>query len=482
MRSLLVALALAMSWPAAAQPAPPCDACKRGDELIDRYGIATLRLLLPELLELSFTEPLTTAQYASIVGLRARTPVLGRLGALDETQLGLVAAALCRDPDNTCTAATVRALRCLADRCDVALPPSPKNIDVIVPETECEPRKRKRTPLLGVGFDLGTGVQRSSGANEGRTATIGISARIRISERLGVVARADRTDGRDEATDLDRDGNDDFASSSITRFSALAGPSLVLDSTRFEGSTRSIRLDLLGGYLSTRTLPDESGIAIGADLSLQLSVFRTGLRVVQGFGDASTATMLLAHFGIAIGSTPTHREEDSCPPRHRSSRLALGFELPVLGAGFSSQLGLLAGGFGTELLWHLIPPLDAVVHFDLVAFPRRERDRVLQQAALVGLRLDHGKRPRRKRTGWYSTLMAGVSHGADLEPSTVGTGPIIDAAIAWGGQDDETAGYVRLHSRFGLASSNVDYRAVFLSIGFEMRFDRSRWSDRDRTW
>ena len=482
MRLLIVALALLLSWPASAQPTPPCDACKRGDELIDRFGVASVRLLVPELLELSFDEPLTTTQYASVVALRATHPILGRLGALDDPQLALVAAALCRATDSSCTTATGRALRCLADRCEVTLPPPPKDADVIAPDTECEPPQRKRRPLLGVGFDLGTGIQRSNGTNEGRTTTVGISARIRFSDRFGVVARADRTDGRDVATDLDGDGNDDFQSSAITRFTALVGPSFVLDSTRLESSTRSIRLDLLGGYLATRTLPDESGIAIGADLSMQLSVFRTGVRVVQGFGDARTATMLLAHFGIAIGSTPTHRGEDTCPPRKRSSRLALGFEIPLLGGGFSSQLGVLAGGFGTELVWHLLPPLDAIVHFDIVGFPRKEADRVIHQAALIGLRLDHGKRPRTKRTGWYSTLMAGVTHGAVLEPSTVGTGPIVDAAIAWGAQDDETAGYVRLHSRFGLSSANVDYRAVFLSIGFEMRFDRQRWSDRDRTW
>lgn len=479
MRALL-ALALLLPWHASAQPA--CDPCWRGDALIDRFGIGAVRPLAAELLELSFVEPLAPDQYTAIIALRARVPALGRLGALDETELGLVAAALCHAADNDCTAATIRALRCLADRCEVALPPPPKNPDVIVPVSECQPPQRKKGPLLGVGFDWGTGVQRSRGANDGRTTTVGISARIRLSDRFGLVARADRTDGRDEATDENRDGIDDFQSSAITRFAALAGPSFVLDSTRYERTTRSVRLDVLGGYLSTRTLPDEKGLAIGADLALQLSVFRAGIRVVQGFGDASSATMLLAHIGIVAGSTPTHREEDSCPPRRRSSRFALGFELPLLGAGLSSELGLLAGGFGTELIWHLLSPLDAIVHLDLVAFPRNDKDRVLHQAALAGFRLDHGKRPRTKRSGWYSTLMAGVTHGAELEPSSVGTGPIIDASLAWGGQDDETAGYVRLHSRFGLSSANSDYRALFLSIGFEMRFDRRRWADRDRTW
>lgn len=480
MRCLLVIVLVVWAVPAGAQPpAPPT-----GDQLIDRFELAEVRRLAGELAALPTIEPLDEARFAAVVAYRARHPVLHRLGALDDAELERIAQALCPAGDAACVAATTRTMRCLADRCSVVLPPSTED-DGETPglRLDCaKQRRRKPTPLLGLGFDWGNGLQRSGGANDGRATSLGISARVRLSERLGVIARADRIDGRDEATDTDGDGVDDFESTAITRFTAMAGPSFVLDSTKLERSTRSVRLDLLAGYLGTRTLPGEDGLAIGADLGLQLAVFRAGVRVVQGLGDASRATNVLLHLGITVGATPVRTEEDRCPPGRRSSRLAIGFELPFTGGGFSSQLGYLAIGFGGELLWHLLPRLDAVVHADLLVFPRRDRDRVIHQAALAGIRIDHGRRPRRKKTGWSSTLMAGMTRGADLEPSTVGDGPIADAAIAWGGQDDESAGYLRLHGRFGLAPSNRDYRAVFLAIGFELRFDRRRWSDRDRVW
>ncbi len=460
---------------AAAQPT--------GDELLDKFGLAEVRALTGEIGALSTAEPLDDARYAAVIQLRAKHPILGRLGALDDVQLAVVAGALCHDA--ACTTSTTRALRCLADRCSVTVSAGLDDHDAIAPEPECMPnRRRKRAPLLGVGFDWGNGIQRSSAANDGSATTFGISARLRFSERYGFVVRTDRTAGRDEATDVDRDGVDDFESNSITRFTALAGPTIVLDSTKFENTTRSVRLDLLAGYLATKSLPGEDGLAVGADLAIQLSIFRMGVRLVQGLGEAKQATNLMLHVGLAVGATPTRTEADSCPPRgRRSSPLALGFSIPISGAGISSQLGYLAPGFGAELVWHLHRKLDAIVRADMLSFPRRDKDRVTHQAALVGVRIDHfGKRRRRQKTGWYSTLMAGVTHAADLEPSTVGDGPIVDASIAWGGQDDEFAGGFRLHARFGLSRDNEDYRVLFLAFGWEFRFDRRRWNDRDRTW
>lgn len=471
MRALVLLLALT----AIARAAP-------GDELIDKFALAEIRAYAAEIAKLPTAEPLDDARYAAVIELRARHPILGRLGALDDQQLAQVAEVLCQQA-SACTASMLRSLRCLAERCTVALAETPRE-DVVVPEPACTPnRRRKKAPFIGAGFDWGTGIQRSGAANDGRVSSYGIAARLRLSERYGFVARIDRTGGRDEATDGDGDGLDDFQSNSITRLAALAGPSIVLDSTKFSDTTRSVRLDLLAGYLATKTLPGEDGLAVGADLAMQLSVFRFGVRVVQGLGDADRATMLLTHFGITAGATPTHTEEDACPPKgRRRSRLAVGFELPFTGAGVSSQLGYMAIGLGGELIWKLTRRLDALVHADLLHFPRRDKDRVIHQAALVGIRIDHFGKRRRQKTGFYSTLMAGVTHGADLEPSTVGDGPIVDASIAWGGQDDEFAGGFRLHARFGLSPDNEDYRAVFLAFGWELRFDRERWRDRDRVW
>lgn len=473
MRSLLVIVLLTRA--VSAQPT--------GDELLDKFGLAEVRALTGEIARLATAEPLDDARYAAVIALRAKHPILGRLGALDDAQLAVVAAALCADA--ACITQTTRALRCLADRCAVALTASdPGDPDVLAPEPECMPdRRRKRAPLLGAGFDWGTGIQRSAAPHDGDVSTFGISARLRWSERYGFVVRADRTTGRDEATDADRDGVDDFESNGITRFTALAGPTVVLDSTRLGNTTRSVRLDLLAGYLATKTLPGEDGLAVGADLAMQLSIFRMGVRIVQGFGEAKHATNVVVHLGLTVGATPTRTEVGACPPRpRRSSRLALGFEIPISGAGFSSQLGYMALGLGAELVWHLSHKLDAIVRADVLGFPRRDKDRVTHQAALVGVRIDHFSKRRRARTGWYSTLMAGVTHGADLEPSTVGDGPIVDASIAWGGQDDEFAANFRLHARFGLSPDNEDYRAVFLAFGWELRFDRERWHDRDRSW
>jgi hypothetical protein len=475
---LLVAL---LAVPARAQP---CDPCIHGDVLIDRFGLGAVRPLADQLAALSLSEPLSPAQYTKIVELRARTPILGRLGALDDTELALVAAALCKHPDNQCTTITQRALTCLADRCEVALPPDPKADDVLRrTEDECRPNRYtgKPSPRIGLGFDWGNGWQRSGLPNEGRAWNFGIEGRVRLGRRLGLVARADRSAGRDEATDADDNGKDDLATGSITRFSLLAGPSFVLDATRYERTTRFLRVDLLAGVLTTPSQPGEDGPAAGIDVAYQVSVFKLGLRFVQGLGEADSASLLLGHFGIAVGSVPPRTDESICPPRRRSSRLALGFELPLGGAGISEQLGYLATGLGVELIWHLWRRFDVVTHADLLLYPGNDRDRVIHHAVLGGLRIDHSKRKRRARTGWYSTLMSGYTHGAALANTTVGSGPVLDASLAWGAQDADGAGYIRLHGRFGLAD-NTDYRALFLAIGFELRFDPRRWRDRDRDY
>ena len=75
---------------------------------------------------------------------------------------------------------------------------------------------------------------------------------------------------------------------------------------------------------------------------------------------------------------------------------------------------------------------------------------------------------------------ASSTESGPLTPTTTGTGPVADLSLAWGGQDSESAGYLRLHGRFGLSPDNVDYRAVFLAAGLELRLDSRRWRDRDR--
>jgi hypothetical protein len=467
---------------ASAQPAP-CGACSRGDALIERYSLQPLRTVAGELGGLALGDPLTPDQYARVIDARRRTPALARLGAVDDEGLTSIAAALCGTPNGSCVNSTTYTLRCLADRCTVLLPDPPANrTDLVELPATCHAyRTRKRTSPIGLGFDWGNGWQRSAAPTDGRAWSLGIDARMRIGRRFGAVARVDRVAGRDEATDVDGDGSDDMSTGSITRISMLAGPSIVLDNTRFEDTTRFVRLDLLGGYVATRTQPNESGPAAGLDLSFQLAIFRLGARVVQGFGEASDATMVLGHIGLIGGSTPPYGDAADCgaSASARSSRLAIGIDFPITGYGISGDLGLLATGLAFEAFVHVSRSVDVTARADLLLYPGEERDRVIHQAALAGLRLDHLKpRKRRSGVGFFTTLLGGYTHGAGFTPSTAGSGPVVDLAVGWGIQEGEGAANLRLHGRFGVSPDNLDYRAIFLSGALELRFDPSRWMSR----
>jgi hypothetical protein len=477
---IAAALALASMTPAAAQPAASCPACAHGDVLIEKFTLQPVRAIASELVA-PLGDPVSAAEYARLVDLRRRTPTLVRLGALDNGELLAVATALCHAAKGPCVDATLRTLICLADRCTVDLPrPEPRRADLVALPADCHQySNHTASPPFGVGFDWGSGGQRSRYPSDGSAWSFGIAGRMRFGRIFGAVARVDRISGRDEATDTNGDGNDDVSTGSITRISALAGPTIVLDNTRFEDTTRYLRLDLLGGYVSTRSQPNESGPAAGFDLAYQLSILRFGVRFVQGFGDASDATMLLAHVGFTAGSAPPYDDDTDCGAlaATRSSRLALGLDFPLGGYGISSDLGYLAPGFAIEAAWHLSPQLDAMARGDVLVYPGYERDRVLHQALLAGMRIDHGK-SRGGETGWFTTVLAGYTHGAALTPTTVGSGAVVDLSLGWGGQNSEGAGYLRLHTRFGVGPDNFDYRAVFLSAGFEVRFDPRAWIDR----
>jgi hypothetical protein len=142
------------------------------------------------------------------------------------------------------------------------------------------------------------------------------------------------------------------------------------------------------------------------------------------------------------------------------------------------KLGLQVGGLGIEAVWHVSHKLDALARVDLLVFPGDNRDRVIHQAALAGFRLDHAKAGGSVTTGFFTTYAAGYSHEAGLTPTRSGSGPVGDFSVGWGAQDEEFAAYLRFHARFGIGPDNVDYRAFFLSGGFEIRFDRRRWRDR----
>jgi hypothetical protein len=470
---------LAIATPARAQA--PCPACAQGDALIDRYSLQPLRPLAGELAALPLDSPVTPEQYARVVELRTHNPALLRLGALDDPQLTSIAIALCRAPDGACVVATVQSLRCLADRCAVAFPHPPRPHDIIAQSEDCHQYStHHRSPRFGVGMDWATGWQRSRYPTDTGAWSFGIEGRMRLTRSLGAVARVDRVAGRDEATDVDGNGHDDVATGTITRITALAGPSIVLDNTRYEDTTRFLRLDLLGGYVKTGSPGREDGPAAGADLAYQIWAFRFGLRFVQGFGDAHNASMLLAHLGFSGGSVPPYSDETDCggAAAARSTPLALGFDFPLVGYGISSELGYMVPGLGLEAAWHVTHAVDLLARGDLLVYPGYNRDRVLHQALLAGIRIDHDHK-KGDISGFFTTVMAGYTHGIGFTPTSVGDGPIGEVSFAWGGQGADGAAYLRLHLRSGLSSDNLDYRAVFLSFGGELRLDPSRWRDRD---
>jgi hypothetical protein len=455
MRLVLIAIVIAGAA-AHAQPR------SRGDQLIDQYSLDELRAVANELVA-PLGDPLSTDEYKRIVELRTRTPALARLGAVDDADFIPIAATLCRAQSGACVDATARTLRCLADRCAVSFPEQ-KQAVVVSAESQCS--KPKRRLPLGVGLDIGTGWQASRYPADGAVWTLGLEARLRFARRFGLVARIDRSKGRDEAIDTDGNGEDDVFTGSITRITALGGPSMVFGRRQLSGSQRYLRLDLLGGYISTRTQAHESGFAAGADLAYEIAFLRFGVRYVHGFGDARDAQMLLAHFGFLAGAPP---EYDDCQQTRKSSRLVLGYEMPLFGWGFTEELGAAQPSYGIEAIWRLTRHFDIVTRADLLYFPGYERDRVIHQAVLAGFRYTHDPRD---DWGFAFVAMGGYSHAAGYVPDA-GTGPITNVSINYGWREDEGAVYARLHGRFGLGSENRDYRAVFLSLGAEVSFDGS---------
>jgi hypothetical protein len=451
----------------------------RGEAVIARLSLQPITTIASELVTIRVDDPITAEQYARLIELRKRVPSLLRLGALDDPDLTAVAETLCHADSGDCVDGTTRTLRCLADRCAVVLPKQdPKKADVITLPPDCHQYStHQRSPAYGVGVDWSTGAQTSRYPTDTGAWSFGIEGRYRFSHLLGAVARVDRIAGRDEATDVDNNGHDDVSTGEITRIDALAGPSFVIDSTRFDDSQRFLRVDVLGGYLSTRSQPNESGPAAGIDVAYQVWAFRFGLRYVQGFADASNASILLAHIGFTTGSDPQYDSDADCGSSTsiRSSRLALGFDFPLLGYGLSSELGYVAPSLGIEMPYHLTHRLDAIARGDLLIYPGYQRDRTLHQALLAGIRIDHSDRT----TGYFTTVMAGYTHGIGFTPTTVGSGAVADVGFGWGGQGAEGAGSVRVHYRQGVGPDNFDYRAVFISGGFELRFDPHSWRDRD---
>jgi hypothetical protein len=303
-----------------------CDGCARGDQLLSTMG-TTGNMLRHYATHIVNELTAVRVENDSINGeqeQRLRALVVSYIGELRPVFLDLdgrtddelrdIGFALCKSPDEECAkyvGAGLKQLRVLAQttfpkanegRVGYGLPPEP-------PHT-CDPYVGQvRSPKAGFGFDYGTGWQDSAKPVDGRAWSIGIEGRRRVNNRLGVLARVERSTGRDESIDADGDGVDDHSSGSVTRWMGMFGGSL-----RFGALSRR---DLAGywyvdGLVGLSRDGDRSGVMTAMDLSYQVAVMKVGLRVMQGIGDAGEERAALLHAGFMIGAGPTFSYGAGC--------------------------------------------------------------------------------------------------------------------------------------------------------------------------
>jgi hypothetical protein len=476
------------------QPQPPqpntiaCDECVRGQQLLELMGPRGDALLRDR-------------EFIVETMVGARIPGSGMDGAQEGTlremlsrhggellepfaqlegrsndELLEIGFALCNSPDRECAtlvAAGLKAARQLATE-GIGLP-QPYGLPHGHPGT-CDPTvAHVRSPKAGFGFEYANGWQRSANPVDGAAWSLGIEGRRRFTNKLGMVARVDRSTGRDEARDEDGDGRDDVSTGAVTRWTMMAGPSLVLTSIRDRDLSRYWQVDSLVGLSRDAS---RSGPIAAIDISYQLVVARIGVRVIAGLGDASEEAAGLLHAGFMVGAGPQYSYGAGCgvETRPRGSAWAIGLHIPL--SGWAQGVGYVTPGFGLEGALHVHETFDVVLHGDVMVMPSGDRDRAFHQALLAGARLDLSSGSA-MRKGFIAALLAGYDHVATASSAAIQSGPIIDGSIGYVMQASDGAIYWRLHGRFGVTEDNRDLRAVFASFGMELRLDRSRWGDRN---
>ena len=463
----------------------PCVPCEHGDAILEAlpdHG-AALREAKLDSLGIHSTQ-IVQLKNVELEQLKQSRPALAAdIAALDPSTFHDVALALCANPsDSTCVSMTESALTCLAGQCQVFNPLPPNDPPSPPPEPGCDPYVAKvRSPRAGLGFEWASGWQDDRYPVDGRAWSLGFEARRRMFGRFGLVARLDRSTGRDRAEDTNRDGRDDASTGAVTRMYVLGGASYMFGIQHDKDIARYAQLDVLGGYQATLSQSDEDGVAAGVDLSYQWAVARMGVRALQGFDRARESREVVVHVGFLVGAGPSMDYGAGCGNETRSeTKWAIAFDLPLFGYGLSSKLDYVVPGFGLEGAYHLDGMFDMMTRVDLLDIPNSDRDRALYQSVLAGGRMDFmPAKESGSRTGFLTTLMVGYSHAATVEPTSAGSGPVLDASLGWGGQGDDGGGFIRLHGRFGLTPENADARAVFLSAGLEYRLDRRKWKDRN---
>jgi hypothetical protein len=464
-----------------------CDECVKGDAELDALGPSgnALRAYAPQMIEewvpLKIEGELTPLQEATLRDkLDTRVDLHEAIHALrkhSDEQLLQIGHALCKGPAPECA----RYLAAALDRVrhiERGYIPEAHHMPYGLPHPEqgCDPYVRQvKSPKLGFGFEYASGWQASEKPVDGRVWSLGLEARARLAEKLGMVARVDRSKGRDEAIDNDGDGRDDAYTGAVTRWTALVGPSFRLSIHRAREGSRYWQVDSLVGLSRAG---DQSGLVTGLDLSYQFVVARVGARVLQGFGDAGDESALLVHAGFMFGAGPTYSYGAGCgvETRPRGSAWAIAMDVPLF--GYAHGVGYITPAFGLEAALHVKPRFDLIVRGDLLDMPSGDDDRALHSSVLAGGRVDFSGKAKRTRTGFFATLAAGYAHVATTSSADIQSGPVVDASLGWGGQGSDGAAYLRLHGRFGVTEDNRELRAVFLSAGAELRLDRDRWRDR----
>jgi hypothetical protein len=361
---------------------------------------------------------------------------------------------------------------------DQALMPLPLPLPINDPGT-CDPwTATTSSPALGFGAEVQTGWQDSALPTDHRAWGFGFDIRRRVTNGFALVGRFDRTKGRDAGVDLDGDGRDDDGTGGVSRLFALAGPSL-----RFAMRGRELpwfgQLDVLAGYTAMTSPGSEDGLVAGIDLSYQLAVLRVGVRALKGFGDADDARLLVVHIGPSFGAAPIVRYSGGCSwveTRAQPSRFGYGFDLALSGFGLGTGIGYMPPTVGLETSYAASRRVQPLARADLLVFLHGSKDHVLHQSLLGGLRVDLGSKDHLGNfSGLFVDLLAGYAWAAVTRPSTADSGAVTDVGIGYAIDDKDTVVRLRVHGRFGLAAENEDLRAVFVSMGVDLRATRELW-------
>lgn len=335
-----------------------------------------------------------------------------------------------------------------------------------------------RSPKTGFGAELATGWQDSALPTDHRTWGYGLEARRRLSNRFGLVGRVARTNGRDAGIDSGRDGRDDDGTGSVSRLFALAGPSLTFAARRGQPPWFG-RFDLLAGYTAMTSPGSEDGFVAGVDISYQLAVLAVGVRALQGVGDAADARLVVVHIGPAFGAAPTFSFGGGCPgfePPEQRSRFGYGFDLALSGFGLGTGIGYMPPTVGLETSYALHPRVQPLARADLLVFLHGDKDRILHQSLLGGARFDLATKDNLGNyTGVFVDVLAGYGWAAVTRPSSADSGAVADIGVGYEIDDNDTVIRLRAHARLGLVPDNEDLRAIFLSMGVDLRPTREIW-------